>query len=353
MIKESIREIIVSDACHRLQEEIAELRLVVAALTSERDDLRYNICPELAARYADRIGNYENRLHYQEIMVRELKRRIEIVQVALNREREISQAEVDQQVEAEYQNYRDKVDEEKHQYQQAQREQKEREARKRAYRKKWEKQHEKQDANGVSEDPKATGQSATDNERNNSTDRTDRTQNWQDHTDEDIFGDEDSQGRNDSVDADTADSVVPDVKEMYRKIVRRLHPDANPNITEREKELFYKAVQAYKDGDIVTLQEIYDEVFGDGEADSVEKELSYDELVELRDRLLMKVEILNVEIDSIKTSFPYNAKDILNNQELVEQIRLTLEQQIGQNEETIRQLNQRLQQLTEEMKYKV
>lgn len=35
----------------------------------------------------------------------------------------------------------------------------------------------------------------------------------------------------------------------------------NPNATEREKELFRKATKAYQEGDLVTLQEIYDEIF--------------------------------------------------------------------------------------------
>lgn len=38
----------------------------------------YHVCPELQAKYAREIGDYQNRANYQELMILELKRRIEI-----------------------------------------------------------------------------------------------------------------------------------------------------------------------------------------------------------------------------------------------------------------------------------
>lgn len=342
-------QIVISDAYQQLQEEIRQLRLVVAALTSERDDLRYHICPELTARYAESIGNYENRLHYQEIMIRELKRRIELVQSAINYERTVSQDEVDQQVDKEYQEFRDKVDEEARQNEQAQKEQREREQRERASRERWQERYGSHGASGTAgaADDSKDGTNADGRSADGSSDGAENEQGTK--------GDQDSNrsaGAEGSVDADGSEraaNAVPDIKELYRKIVRRLHPDGNPDITEREKELFYKAVQAYKDGDIETLQEIYDEIFGDGTAEDVQRELSYEELVALRDQLKTRIESLNMEIDSIKTAFPYTEKEFLDDADQVSKMQAALEARIHEYEETIKQLNQTLQELMKEM----
>ena len=70
-------EIIVSDALEKMKEEIRILKTKLAELLQERDDLIYHICPELRAKYAAEIGDYQNRANYQELMILELKRRIE------------------------------------------------------------------------------------------------------------------------------------------------------------------------------------------------------------------------------------------------------------------------------------
>ena len=100
-----MEEVIVSDACHQIKEEIQRLHAVVAALTQERDELLYYICPELAAKYVREIGDYQNRINAQEIMILEIKRRIEIAQAALNREKTLSQEAVDEQIYKEYLHY--------------------------------------------------------------------------------------------------------------------------------------------------------------------------------------------------------------------------------------------------------
>ena len=124
-------EIIISDAMEKLKDEIRILKAALAELLQERDDLIYHICPQLRARYAAEIGDYQNRANYQELLILELKRRIEIARAALNREQSISEEEVDKQIEKEYQEFHQKVDEEyqkskKYQEEQAQKEEKRR-----------------------------------------------------------------------------------------------------------------------------------------------------------------------------------------------------------------------------------
>ena len=59
-------------------------------------------------------------------------------------------------------------------------------------------------------------------------------------------------------DTKSKEKPLPSAKELYRKIVKKLHPDMNPDVTEHELELFHRATKAYEEGDIMTLQAIYE-----------------------------------------------------------------------------------------------
>lgn len=270
-------KMIVSDASRRIREEIRKLQAILASLTSERDDLRYHICPELSARYMREIGDFVNRINYQSIMIREMKRRIEIAQAALNYEKIVTTEEIDAKVETEYRDYYQMVDEAFQRAEQAEKRQRDQEEKRREYEQCWQEQY----------------------------------------------------GRK-----------VPDIKELYRQIVKKLHPDVNPNVTEREKELFYAAVKAYREGDLVTLQKIYDEVFSNENINLDKKELSYDELVAFCDKIKNRIETLEKEIDEIHGDFPYNIKDFLDDADTVAKKRKELERQIRKNEETLKRLTE-------------
>lgn len=96
------------------------------------------------------------------------------------------------------------------------------------------------------------------------------------------------------------------LKKLYRKIVRALHPDLNPELSDREKELFYNATESYKLGDLDTLQLIYDIVCtGDMDDDSP---LSGKSLMDEVKRLEDLVQKIQNDIDLIKSQSPYTWK---------------------------------------------
>lgn len=45
-----------------------------------------------------------------------------------------------------------------------------------------------------------------------------------------------------------------ELKQLYRQLVKRLHPDLNLNLTENELRLFYQTIDAYKNGDMNMLK---------------------------------------------------------------------------------------------------
>ena len=299
--------IIVSDACRRIEEEIQRLRMVLASLTAERDELRCHICPELEARYAQAVGDLQIRIHLQEILIQEFRISIELARAALNREKVISREEIEDQVRRRYQTFHDRVGEERRKAERAKREQKERESRQRQYERAW---RDRYGGDGEAGD-KASG--------------------------------EDGHAKGKA-------GRMPDAKELYRKLVKRLHPDMNPDGTEREKELFSRAVTAYQEGDILTLQDIYHEVFGDGTAeDEGRKAQSYEELTALRDRLKEQIRLLQEEIRTIRESFPYNMKEMLDDPAAVAAKREELQRQISRNDEALKRLDGISKEIVREM----
>ena len=118
-----------------------------------------------------------------------------------------------------------------------------------------------------------------------------------------------------------------ELKKQYRGIVKRLHPDLNPNITEQQLELFRKAVEAYENGDLEALKTI------DFLIDSVDtidlSESSVDRLKEQIRRCKEQIERLDSEMREVKSSFPYNKKEILEDEarihDEIEELKKTLD----------------------------
>ena len=116
-----------------------------------------------------------------------------------------------------------------------------------------------------------------------------------------------------------SDEDTKELKQLYYKIVKHLHPDLNPDATEAETDLFYRAVDAYHKGDLMAMR-IIAKTFVHEEAFSPTTE-TLKELVSERDALCDMVESVQSEIACIKTSFPYNMLDILTDPEALDKRR--------------------------------
>ncbi|NDO20416.1 hypothetical protein FMM68_12235 [Lachnospiraceae bacterium MD329] len=126
---------------------------------------------------------------------------------------------------------------------------------------------------------------------------------------------------NEALERNSMNTLTPEeteeLKKTYKQIVKKLHPDINPNVTEGELKLFNQAVEAYKSGDIQIIRSIavmISEI-------SVHEEIadSMKVLKEKIDKLKQMIADVLKEIEQIKQSFPYNQKELLSNSEKVKE----------------------------------
>lgn len=130
-----------------------------------------------------------------------------------------------------------------------------------------------------------------------------------------------------------SDEDNKELKKLYRKIVKALHPDINPDVSEAQVQLFDNAVSAYKNGDLNTLR-IIGEMVGNNPLSEQHKD-AMTQLVEERERLQGLLKSIRESIDNIKSEYPYTMKDILEDTEKTEQKKQELENILEQYNELI------------------
>lgn len=235
-----------------LLKEAERLRADLSSKIIERDNLVLIECKNLSVIYYTTIGIYEYKVFEKYCAIQRIKRKIELIQMYLNRDEAVYIPAVEAQLDKEYAEYAQRLD--------------------------------------------------------------------------DFLND-----------INTADDLskcgflspeeTAELKKQYRGIVKRLHPDLNPNITEQQLELFRKAVEAYENGDLEALKTI------DFLIDSVDtidlSESCVDRLKEQIRRCKEQIERLDSEMREVKSSFPYNKKEILEDEarihDEIEELKKTLD----------------------------
>lgn len=234
--------IILNPEFESLIKEIEELKIQIATLIEERDQLFYHDCKLIKADYMSNIGVLEYKVYEFQMKYLRLKRKLELYQVYINKQEIPNETQIETQLETEYQEYEQKI---KDMYDDIQ--------------------------NSLAS---LTGK---------------------------VLSEEDS----------------AEIKRLYRILVKKLHPDLNPNYNDETKKLFFKVEYAYQNGDLKTLQNILLLI---EDIDTNKDELEIGELEELKKKkkkLLVIIEDLYSAIDKIKNSFPYNQLDFLKNAEQV------------------------------------
>jgi hypothetical protein len=123
------------------------------------------------------------------------------------------------------------------------------------------------------------------------------------------------------------------LKEIFRVLCKRLHPDLNPNQTEDEKDMFIKVKAAY---DLQRLNELQNILLYMNESNKENLVLiSGDEKVERIKHLENQIVSLKLKIDQLKQSFPFSIEELISDEDYILRKQEELRVLINTSEEEI------------------
>lgn len=128
-----------------------------------------------------------------------------------------------------------------------------------------------------------------------------------------------------------SDEDQSEIKKFYYKIIKKLHPDVNPDASKKEKELLDFAIKAYKNGEVEKIRSIYYLVI----------ENKYD------DNYL--IENFEDKIFIIKSSYPYTMKKYLYNENLKQEKIIDLNITLKRYKDAVDQMKNEISNRLDEM----
>ena len=137
------------------------------------------------------------------------------------------------------------------------------------------------------------------------------------------------------------DEETKELKKLYRKVVKALHPDMNPEVTEAQARLFAHAIEAYENGDLSSLRMIC-EMVGDNSSDEQD---TASRLSAEAERLRKQLETVRNDIERIKSEYPYTMRDILADSEKTERRKQVLTDILERYKEMAAVYNARIEEM--------
>ena len=104
------------------------------------------------------------------------------------------------------------------------------------------------------------------------------------------------------------------MKKLYRKAVKKLHPDLNPNMSTEKRKLFDNLVSAYEAGDLQTVEMIAELVQAETLTEGQIAEMT---TVKEKERLQKMIIKIQKEIDKIEHNYPFTLKKFIENDETI------------------------------------
>ncbi|MDU2458727.1 DnaJ domain-containing protein [Clostridium sp.] len=131
------------------------------------------------------------------------------------------------------------------------------------------------------------------------------------------------------------DEEVKKIKELFRKLAKKLHPDINKNLTKEEIELWNKIKEAYENNDLVSL------IVLEGIIDNIEikEDVSINSIEENIEKIKNKIEKINIIIKESLNKFPLNLREVINNESFIQSKKDELNKEIKIYKEKINELN--------------
>lgn len=138
-----------------------------------------------------------------------------------------------------------------------------------------------------------------------------------------------------------------DFKKKYKELVKKLHPDLNSGIDPKLLEIFYKVVDAYKNGWSEIIDLYYELIVLADDYNAEDDRLNYKSEI---GRLKEKIEKIKTSIADIKNSYPYNYKDLLDSPQETQNHKKELDDLIESYKTSNKYLEDRLKEIIENVK---
>lgn len=123
------------------------------------------------------------------------------------------------------------------------------------------------------------------------------------------------------------------LKELFRVLCKRLHPDLNPSLSDVEQDLFVKVKASY---DLQRLSELQDILlYLDGIGEDKTELLSFNQKETQLNHLKKNIAVLKDKIDKLKNNFPFNIAALLQDEMLLAKQQNAIKEQIVKIDESI------------------
>ena len=119
-----------------------------------------------------------------------------------------------------------------------------------------------------------------------------------------------------------------EIADLYRKIVKKIHPDINHELFNEYKNLWFRAVEAYNHGMLESLKAVWLIIqdFGDEQ-----KEFSsLENLLKKKEELKNNITTFLAKIAEIKSMHPYNLEEKLSDESWIEEQQSALYKSIAE-----------------------
>ena len=132
-----------------------------------------------------------------------------------------------------------------------------------------------------------------------------------------------------------SDEEVKKIKEIFRSLAKKLHPDINKNLTKEEIELWNKVKEAYENNDLVSLI-VLDGVISNLE---IKEDISISNIEENIEKIKANIEkIQNINKEALR-EFPLNLREVINDKSFIENKKEELNKEIKIYIDKIKELN--------------
>ena len=138
-----------------------------------------------------------------------------------------------------------------------------------------------------------------------------------------------------------------ELKQLHRTLIKRLHPDIHGDLPDEAQRFFMIAQKAYENGDLDMLRMVATatEEYETREAAPKEEELTEAQLEIDLTMAQAQLRLLEEKLEHIKSTYPYNLVELLDNPAKLADRRAELKAMIGQQKEVYTTYEQKIAQL--------